>query len=87
MLGPDALVERSAAVDEALEAVHHGTDYLEIWAVFTTPTRPEGDVAELDLVREISRLGLPIPWFAIGGATLETAPEAAARELRSHFPG
>jgi len=28
-------------------------------------------------VRELARLNVPVPWFVIGGITLETAREAA----------
>ncbi|MBA3789665.1 MAG: thiamine phosphate synthase [Rubrobacter sp.] len=79
LLGPGAIVGRSAGtLDEALNALHDGADYLGIGAVYATPTKPEGDVGGLRLVQEISRSNLPIPWFAIGGVTLETAPEVAA---------
>jgi len=79
LLGPGAIVGRSAGtLGEALDALHDGADYLGIGAVYATPTKPEGDVGGLRLVQEISRSNLPIPWFVIGGVTLETAPEAAA---------
>ena len=45
--------------------------------MYATPTKPEGDVAGLGLIRALSRENLPIPWFAIGGVTLETAPAVA----------
>jgi thiamine-phosphate pyrophosphorylase len=79
VLGPDALVGRSAGgVAGALEAVRGGADYLGVGAVFATPTKPDGEVAGLDLIRALAREDLPVPWFAIGGVTLETAPSVAA---------
>jgi thiamine-phosphate pyrophosphorylase len=79
ILGPDALVGRSAGtVEEAREAVHEGADYLGVGTVFATPTKADADVKGLALVEEVAREGLPLPWFAIGGITLETAPEVAA---------
>jgi len=79
VLGPRAVVGRSAgSVDAALEAVRGGADYLGVGAVFATPTKPEGEVAGLALIRALAHEGLPVPWFAIGGVTLETATSVAA---------
>jgi thiamine-phosphate pyrophosphorylase len=79
ILGPDALVGRSAGtVEEAREAVHEGADYLGVGTVFATPTKADADVKGLALVEEVALTSLPLPWFAIGGITLETAPEVAA---------
>ena len=79
ILGPDAIVGRSAGtVDEAMEAVREGADYLGVGTVFATPTKPDAEAAGLALVETIARENLPLPWFAIGGITLDTAPEVAA---------
>jgi thiamine-phosphate pyrophosphorylase len=78
VLGPEPFVGRSAGtVDEAREAVREGADYLGVGAVYATPTKPEGDVAGLSFIRDLAGENLPVPWFAIGGVTLETAPEVA----------
>lgn len=78
VLGPGAVVGRSAGgVAQALEAVRGGADYLGVGAVYATPTKPEGEVAGLGLIRALARENLPVPWFAIGGVTLETAPSVA----------
>ena len=79
VLGPGAVVGRSAGgVAVALEAVRGGADYLGVGTVFATPTKPDGEVAGLTLIRALAREDLPVPWFAIGGVTLETAPSVAA---------
>lgn len=79
ILGPGAVVGRSASsVVEAREAVREGVDYLGVGTVFATPTKPDAQVAGLALVEEVARERLPLPWFAIGGVTLETAPEVTA---------
>jgi thiamine-phosphate pyrophosphorylase len=79
ILGPDAIVGRSAgSVEEAREALREGADYLGVGTVFATPTKPDAKVAGLALVEEVARENLPLPWFAIGGITLETAPVVAA---------
>ncbi len=78
VLGPGAIVGRSAStVEEALEAVREGADYLGVGTVYYTPTKPDAEVKGPVLLREIARLKLPVPWFAIGGVTLETAGEVA----------
>jgi thiamine-phosphate pyrophosphorylase len=78
-LAPDTVVGLSAGnFDEAREALREGADYLGVGAVYATPTKPEGEVAGLELIRSLARERLPIPWFAIGGVTMETAREVAA---------
>ncbi len=78
-LGPGAVVGRSAgSIREAREAVRDGADYLGVGTVFATPTKPDADVAGLALIAGVAREHLPVPWFAIGGVTLKTAPEVAA---------
>lgn len=79
VLGEDAVIGRSAGtVGEALEAVREGADYIGVGTVFATPTKPDAEVAGLALVEAVTRESVPVPWFAIGGITLETAPEVAA---------
>ncbi len=78
-LGPDAVVGRSAStVGEARQAVREGADYLGVGTVFATPTKPDAEAAGLALVEGVAREGPPLPWFAIGGITAETAREVAA---------
>lgn len=78
ILGPEPFVGRSAGtVGEAREAVSEGADYLGVGAVYATPTKPEGNVAGLEFIRALAGENLPVPWFAIGGVTLDTAPEVA----------
>jgi len=78
VLGPGAAIGRSAGtLREALEGVREGADYLGIGTVFGTPTKTDGTVSGLDLVRQVVRDGPPVPVFAIGGITQETAPEVA----------
>ncbi|MBA3610313.1 MAG: thiamine phosphate synthase [Rubrobacter sp.] len=77
-LGLDTVIGRSAGgLEEARAAVKDGADYLGVGAVYATPTKPEGQVAGLDFIRALAREGLSVPWFAIGGVTLDTAPEVA----------
>lgn len=79
VLGLEAVVGRSAgSVDEVREAVHEGADYLGVGTVFATPTKPDADIAGLDLIRVVAHERLSVPWFAIGGVNRETAPEVVA---------
>jgi thiamine-phosphate pyrophosphorylase len=79
VLGEDAVIGRSAGTaGEALEAVREGADYVGVGTVFATPTKPDAEVAGLALVEAVARENLSLPWFAIGGITLETAAEVAA---------
>ncbi len=79
ILGPDAVMGCSAgSVGESREALRAGADYLGVGTVFATPTKPDADVRGLALVEEVARENLPVPWFAIGGITRETASEVAA---------
>lgn len=79
VLGPDAVIGLSASsVKEAREAVRSGADYLGIGTVYGTPTKPDAEGQGLSIVEAVARERLPVPWFAIGGVTLETAPEVAA---------
>ncbi len=78
VLGPGAIVGRSASsVEEALEAVREGADYLGVGTIYATPTKPEEKAVGPALLRELARREIPVPWFAIGGVTLETAREVA----------
>ena len=78
MLGPGVVIGRSvSSVEEAREAVREGADYLGVGTVYATPTKPEEAAAGPALLRKISAAAIPVPWFAIGGVTLETAQEVA----------
>ena len=78
MLGQEVMVGRSVgSLDESREALREGADYLGVGTIYATPTKPGGEVAGLDLIRDLARERLPVPWFAIGGVTLETAREVA----------
>ena len=84
VLGPATVVGRSAgSVEEARGAVEEGADYLGVGTIFATPTKPGAEVEGVRLVEAVaregfSRDGVPVPWFAIGGISHETAPEAVA---------
>lgn len=57
----------------ARTAVHAGADYVAFGSVFASPTKPEAVRAPLSLFKEAKPLGVPLA--AIGGITLENAPQ------------
>lgn len=76
LLGPEAVVGRSAStLEEAVEGTREGADYLGVGSVYGTPTKTDSTVSGLDLVYAVVREALPVPVFAIGGITPETAPQ------------
>ena len=65
-------------VDQAVEAASLGADYLGVSPIFATQTKPDaGEPAGLDLLREIRAL-VSLPLVAIGGITLDNAPDVIA---------
>ncbi len=64
-------------LDRAAEAAAAGADYLAVGSVFASATKPEATRASLDMLTETKhRFDLPVA--AIGGITLDNAPEVIA---------
>jgi thiamine-phosphate pyrophosphorylase len=62
-------------VEQAIEAASLGADYLGVSPIFATRTKPDaGEPAGLSLLREIRRR-VRLPLVAIGGITLDNAPD------------
>ena len=65
-------------MEQALEAASLGADYLGVSPIFATRTKPDaGEPAGLHLLREI-RCRVSLPLVAIGGITLDNAPDVIA---------
>ncbi|MBI4123763.1 MAG: thiamine phosphate synthase [Betaproteobacteria bacterium] len=60
-------------IELARAAVAAGADYVAFGAVFPSPTKPDAARAPLALFGEAKSLGVPLA--AIGGVTLENAPQ------------
>jgi len=71
----------SHAPDQAERAVKAGAAYLGVGPVYRTGTKPAARPVTLDYVRWASD-HLLIPWFAIGGITLENLDEVLAAGAR-----
>jgi thiamine-phosphate pyrophosphorylase len=69
------------APDQALRAMAAGADYLAIGPVYPTPTKPGRPPVTLDYVRWAAA-HVPIPWFAIGGITLQNVNGVLAAGAR-----
>lgn len=64
------------SLEAAAAAVKAGADYVAFGSVFSSPTKPHAVRAPLSLFREARALGVPLA--AIGGITLENAPQLVA---------
>ncbi|HSU77014.1 MAG TPA: thiamine phosphate synthase [Burkholderiales bacterium] len=63
-------------LERARAAVQAGADYLAFGSVFASPTKPAAVRAPLSLFGEAKTLGVPLA--AIGGITLDNAPQLIA---------
>ena len=63
--------------DQARKALDAGPDYIAIGPVYATATKPQAQPVTLDYVRWAAA-NVDIPWFAIGGITLENINEVLA---------
>lgn len=63
-------------LERARAAVQAGADYIAFGSVFASPTKPAAVRAPLSLFGEAKALGVPLA--AIGGITLENAPQLIA---------
>jgi thiamine-phosphate pyrophosphorylase len=81
-VGSTAIVGLSThTIDQAGAAVREPIDYLAIGPVFGTSTKETGyDAVGLALVRQVAAVAAAsdLPVVAIGGITLDTAPEVLA---------
>lgn len=78
ILGPSAIIGRSTHTVVQIEsAAREPVSYLAIGPVFRTRTKATGyDAVGLSMVRAAVRSGVPV--VAIGGITLDTAPDVIA---------
>lgn len=78
LAGPRLLIGRS--IHSVAEAVHAtgdgGADYLLFGPVFATASKPGAAPAGPDMLAAVVR-STPIPVLAVGGVTVETAPDIA----------
>lgn len=71
------------APDQATRSVAAGTDYVAVGPVYRTGTKPSAEPVTVEYVRWAAR-NLCVPWFAIGGITLDNLDDvmgAGARRI------
>jgi thiamine-phosphate pyrophosphorylase len=71
----------SHAPEQAQRAIEAGADYIAIGPVFATGTKPGRTPVTLDYVRWAAAQ-VTIPWYAIGGITLENLDDVLAAGAR-----
>src|SRR5277367_6313690 len=66
--------------EQAQRALAAGPDYIAIGPVFATGTKPGAKPVTLDYVRWAAapQNGVTVPWFAIGGISLQTVDDVLA---------
>jgi thiamine-phosphate pyrophosphorylase len=67
--------------EQAKRALTAGPDYVAIGPVYATGTKPAARPVTLEYVRWAAE-NVPIPWFAIGGITLENLDDVLAAGAR-----
>ena len=67
--------------EQAKRALAAGADYLGIGPVYATGTKPQARPVTLEYVRWAAA-NVPIPWFAIGGLTLDNLDAVLASGAR-----
>ena len=76
ILGDAAIIGRSShEAAQADQAVAEGAAYFAVGPVWATPTKPGRAAAGLQYVRDVAARAPSIPWFAIGGITLDNVGE------------
>ena len=72
MIGPDKLLGVSAAtLEEAVQAVKDGADYLGIGAMYATNTKDDAEIVTIEELKRI-RKAVDVPIVVIGGINMST---------------
>jgi thiamine-phosphate pyrophosphorylase len=76
---PDKLIGRSSHEPaDAERAIAERASYFAVGPVWETPTKPGRSAAGLSYVRDVASRRPPMPWFAIGGITLDNVSQVLA---------
>lgn len=76
---PSSIIGRSShEAAHAAQAIVERAAYFAVGPVWETPTKPGRSAAGRSYVREVAMLAPDIPWFAIGGITLDTVDQVIA---------
>ncbi len=78
LMGPDKIIGASAnCIDEALDFVNQGADYLGVGALFPTKTKNNTEHVTLEQLKSI-KVTVHIPIVGIGGVNLQNAHSVKA---------
>ena len=73
---PTLMIGRSSHEPaHARQAIAEEASYFAVGPVWDTPTKPGRRAAGLSYVRDVASLAIGVPWFAIGGITLDNVHE------------
>jgi len=76
---PDKVIGRSSHEPAHAErAIAERASYFAVGPVWETPTKPGRSAAGLSYVRDVAARRPPMPWFAIGGITLDNVEQVLA---------
>jgi thiamine-phosphate pyrophosphorylase len=83
ILGAEALVGVSTHdLGQFRQAVRDGASYVGVGPAFASGTKPFGELAGLEYVRQVAQEGSTLPAFVIGGINARTVAEAVAAGAR-----
>ena len=75
-IAPSLLIGRSSHEPaHAEQAIVEDASYFAVGPVWDTPTKPGRRAAGLSYVRDVASRSIDVPWFAIGGITLDNVHE------------
>ncbi len=76
ILPPNAILGRSSHEPaDVARAIDERASYFAVGPVWETPTKPGRPATGLSYVRAVASLDVTIPWYAIGGITLENVDQ------------
>lgn len=78
IIGEDKIIGVSVgSVEEAIQAIKDGADYVSVGSIFPTRTKPDaGDAVGTQLITEIKK-AVDVPAVAIGGITADNIAQVA----------
>ncbi|HEX3867459.1 MAG TPA: thiamine phosphate synthase, partial [Gemmatimonadaceae bacterium] len=80
---PNGMIGRSShEAAHAARAIAERATYFAVGPVWETPTKPGRSAAGRSYVREVALLAPEIPWFAIGGITLDNVSQVLSDGAR-----
>lgn len=75
LLGEDKIIGVSClnSLQLVQQAIDEGVNYVSLGRFFASHTKPDADAADLSIIQQATTLGIPL--VAVGGITLDNAPQ------------